>query len=974
MTLLLGYAIKSSIVLMVALFGVALLRRRSAASRHALLFAGIVAAATVPLLAIVVPARTIPMPAQVPEFLPPDPAAATPPATTEPYYEVSASPVDEVDEMVAIPQTAHPTDAQAGTFSLDRSQLLLWAWISGVALLVAHLLAGVAQLVVVSRRARVLTEGAWVEIAEEISRRYGLTSRIRLLETSQAVLATWGVFRPKLLVPDGASSWPAERIRIVLHHELAHVRRYDWLVQMFAEALRAFYWFNPLCWVACEKLVQESEQACDDIALSCGIAGTDYAQQLLALTIALKHPKTTLSAAISMARPSTLERRFNALLNPGENRRSVSATSLAVTMAAALTVAGSIASLRLVAEPLLMTLPQPAAPMVPEALHALTSALMTFMPQVPLQSQVPAVPANASAPAGAGSIEGTVVKSGTTEQIPGATVSLQRIPGPGAAVTPPTLIQSGTDGKFAFSNLAPGSYRLVALRADGFVVAEHGQQTFNGRGRPVPLLDGQRLTNVSLAMMPTGSIFGRVFDRDGDPLGRAQVQALQATYREGRRILKIIQSVQTNDVGEYRLFWLPPGPYYITARPEDPRRRNVPLYVAYPGTGGVFEQAAPPVLTHRVLENGTVSEESFVLVYYPGTTEFPSAAPIDLRPGDSLGGINFSVGAGQVQTRHVRGRAIDANGQPLTGNVLAVSRTPHPNATIPSATLGGDGRFDIGGVVPGSYYILAGNPPAIVPIEVGGLDLENVAVVSRPGVELNGRIVIEGKPAIDTDPDVARLQANCPGAATVRCLPIRLNLVAEPALLGFPQEVPAGMPGMAQPGGGIPNGVVLADGMFTFRNLSVREHRLAFTGLPPDWYVRSARLGSLDVISSLVSFPAATTDRLEVVIGTSGGRIEGRVVNATGQPVASATAVLVPEAPNRSRRDFYRSAVTDDAGVFRFQGIAPGDYKVFAWEEIEVSSWLDPAIVRPHESRGKAVRIQAGTRENVEAVVIPAER
>ena len=88
MTLLLGYAIKSSIVLMVALCGVALLRRRSAASRHALLVAGIVAAATVPLLTIVVPARTIPMPAQVPEFLPSDASVATLPASMETYYEV----------------------------------------------------------------------------------------------------------------------------------------------------------------------------------------------------------------------------------------------------------------------------------------------------------------------------------------------------------------------------------------------------------------------------------------------------------------------------------------------------------------------------------------------------------------------------------------------------------------------------------------------------------------------------------------------------------------------------------------------------------------------------------------------------------------------------------------------------------------------------------------------------------------------
>jgi len=985
MTVLLGYAIKSSIILIAALAGVRLLRRRSAAFRHSLLGAGIVAAAALPLLTFVLPTRTIPVPAQVPELLPAGERVSPPVVPVEEYFEDDRLPA----AATAVPTGANDADpSEEVALSVNPSRLLFWFWISGVAVLLGHLLVGLLQLVVVSRRSQRLRQGSWVRLVEEVCRRYGLANRVCLLETSHQVLATWGLFRPKLLLPEGASLWSEERIRVVLHHELAHVRRYDWTIQMFAEVLRAIYWFNPLFWIVCEALVQESEQACDDIALSCGITGTDYAQQLLALTVALKHPAPDLSAATSMAKPSTLERRFAALLNPRENRRAVTRVSLALTITAALGVAGSIAPLRVVAEPLLMALPQPLVPAVPEALHMFASAIKTIMPQAPLlPAQVPtATPAGmpAGAQGGAGSIEGVVVKFGTTEPIPGATVSLQRMSGPGAtAGTPPTLIQSGPDGKFAFSNLPPGSFRLVALRADGFVVAEHGQQTFNGRGRPVPLVDGQRLTNVTLAMMPTGSISGRIFDRDGDPLGRAQVQALQATYREGRRILKIIQSVQTNDVGEYRLFWLPPGPYYITARPEDPRRRNVPLYVNHPGTGGVFEQGAPPVLTHRVLENGAISEESFLLVYYPSTTDFTTASRVDLRPGDSLGGINISVGAGQIRTSHVRGRAIDANGQPLTGNVMAISRTAHPNATIPSAAVGADGRFDIGGVVPGSYYIIAGNPLGIVPIDVAGQDIENVVITSKPGVELTGRIIIEGKPAIETDPEVARLQTNCsgPGGSVVRCLPIRFNLVAEPALIGFPLEPPGGPgmpqtggPGMPQAGGGIQNGTVLADGTFTFRNLSARDHRLAFTGLPPGWYIKSARLGPVDPISTLVSFPSAPADRLEVVIGTNGGRVEGRAVNVTGQAVASATAVLVPDGPNRSRRDLYRSAVTDDAGVFRFQSIAPGDYKVFAWEEIEVSSWLDPAIVRPYENRGRAVRMQEGGNETIDAVVIPAER
>ncbi|HET9942179.1 MAG TPA: M56 family metallopeptidase, partial [Terriglobia bacterium] len=492
MTLLLGYAIKSSIVLLVALAGVRVLRGRSAAFRHALLAAGIVAAAAVPLLTVILPTRAILMPEAVPQFLPsPEPIAAEV-LPAEQYYEVDALPPVEAgrgsqaEPLVEVPK---------GTaLSVDPSRLLVWLWVAGVGVLVAHLVAGLAQLLVVSRRSQHVTSHAWLRLADEISRQYGLTPRVRLLETSQAVLATWGLLRPTLLLPEGASSWPEDRIRVVLHHELAHVRRKDWLVQMAAEALRAFYWFNPLCWIACEALVQESEQACDDIALNCGITGPDYAQQLLALAVALRQQPSTLSASTSMAKPSTLERRFTALLNPRENRRSVSFAALTLTIVAAVAVAGSIAPLRLVAEPLRMALPLPAAPMVPEALQALTSAITTLIPQTPLQpAQVPTVPGVVSGPGaqgGAASIEGIVVKFGTTEPIPGATVSLQQLPGPGAtAMAPPTLIQSGADGKFSFPNLPAGSFRLVALRVEGYVTAEHGQQTFNGRGRPVPLAD-----------------------------------------------------------------------------------------------------------------------------------------------------------------------------------------------------------------------------------------------------------------------------------------------------------------------------------------------------------------------------------------------------------------------------------------------------------------------------------------------------
>ena len=139
-----------------------------------------------------------------------------------------------------------------------------------------------------------------------------------------ALLVTWGAIAPVILLPADAPSWSADRIRLVLAHEMAHLVRRDWLIQLVAEMARAINWFNPLFWIACARLRRESEYACDDIVLDLGIGGTSYASHLvdLARTFSV-HGRTWLPAP-SIARPSTLERRVRAMLNPQVDRRPVS--------------------------------------------------------------------------------------------------------------------------------------------------------------------------------------------------------------------------------------------------------------------------------------------------------------------------------------------------------------------------------------------------------------------------------------------------------------------------------------------------------------------------------------------------------------------------------------------------------------------------------------------------------------------------
>ena len=190
-----------------------------------------------------------------------------------------------------------------------------------------------------------VTHGRWYDLAEEISRGYGLRRPVTLLQSSHpSLLVTWGLARPKVILPSAADAWTEERARVVLSHELAHIRRGDWIVQLSAELLRAFYWFNPLLWVACRRLRLESEHACDDEVMRRGFDGTDYATHLIELARALNQRRPLWFPAPAMARPSSLERRVRAMLNDRLERGSISGGTRAAILVVLLAVTTAVAA------------------------------------------------------------------------------------------------------------------------------------------------------------------------------------------------------------------------------------------------------------------------------------------------------------------------------------------------------------------------------------------------------------------------------------------------------------------------------------------------------------------------------------------------------------------------------------------------------------------------------------------------------
>jgi hypothetical protein len=138
--------------------------------------------------------------------------------------------------------------------------------------------------------------------------------------------------------------------------------------------------------------------------------------------------------------------------------------------------------------------------------------------------------------------------------------------------------------------------------------------------------------------------------------------------------------------------------------------------------------------------------------------------------------------------------------------------------------------------------------------------------------------------------------------------------------------------------------------------------------------VKSIRLGDQDVLNGRLRVDGRTFERpLEIVVGTNPGQIEGVAVDGERKPSPHATVVLVPGVNKRHRIDLYRTALTDAAGRFRFQGVAPDDDKVFAWDDVETGAWLDPQFMQIHEERGQPLRIGEGARIAAEVTITPQE-
>jgi TonB family protein len=305
---------KMTVVWTIAAIVAANLRRASAASRHFLWGAAVVASFALPSLTLMLPAWRSTAIARAAEiFSPAQPATI---ARTSEYI----SPIR--------------VDAAISAFHI--APWLIALWLLGAIVFGTRLLVSLIRIVASSKLARAFPGPEWNRDVLAIANSLQIRRRIHLLESSgpTAMPLTWGVWRPTIHLPSSARDWSQERRRIVLCHELAHIARGDWLLQICAEVSRAIYWFHPLAWQVAAALRHESERACDDVVLNSGIAAEDYAGELLGLARDFKSTPVTICPALAIARTTNLERRFAAMLNPSLNRRSSRRSKVIMSIAA----------------------------------------------------------------------------------------------------------------------------------------------------------------------------------------------------------------------------------------------------------------------------------------------------------------------------------------------------------------------------------------------------------------------------------------------------------------------------------------------------------------------------------------------------------------------------------------------------------------------------------------------------------------
>ena len=408
LVLLCDLSLKSALLLGAAWALALAMRRASAAARHLLWLLTFAALLLLPPLSVTQPPRPVPvLPAPADRPLAPHAggtreAVKEAPSGSPRIWGRGAIRRGRANTRFApAGQSGSPGIGGGGRISARLPALPAWPrwvcllWLAGALLAAFPLGIGWIAAARRIRRCAPVTDPVTLALAGEAGRLVGVRRPVSLRSgPGVTVPVTLGLLRPVVLLPDGAASWPAARLRVALLHELAHVRRGDWAVQTLARLACALFWHNPLVWIGVRRLRAEAERACDDRVLALGVPAPDYAHHLLAVAAALAG--AALPLAVPMAGQDALESRLRAVLT-ARSRRAPSRRLAALAFVLALAVLVPLATLRPAARAAPRT--APTLPLAPTLLPASPKAARPSPAPVKAAGVIPPAPVPMSVPA-----------------------------------------------------------------------------------------------------------------------------------------------------------------------------------------------------------------------------------------------------------------------------------------------------------------------------------------------------------------------------------------------------------------------------------------------------------------------------------------------------------------------------------------------------------------------------------------------
>jgi hypothetical protein len=509
-------------------------------------------------------------------------------------------------------------------------------------------------------------------------------------------------------------------------------------------------------------------------------------------------------------------------------------------------------------------------------------------------------------------IRGRVVELGT-----GAPVRrVQVIARAGDAANQSHTVMTDDSGRFELTKLPAGRYQLSAAKG-GFVTLQHGQRRPLEPGRPLVLADGQTVTDVTFNL-PRGSVItGRVIDPFGDTVTGATVQVHAYRYVNGRRQLTMAASgAPTDDRGQFRIFGLLPGDYYVSAGPPGELLSAMNAFASGGGIGAV--------------QSAAQATSGYTRTYYPGTPSPASASVVRVGVGEEAAPLTIALYASTSAT--VSGVVLTPEGTAANASVMLRPRGSDPMQLLSNGQMAValNGAFTIQNVIAGDYTIEAmvidplARPPrmthGMTDIVVAG-DVSNVVINASPGITVRGRITFG--------------DGETPG--TLQRSQVRLAATADsPSLVA-----------------GASQATIRDD--WTFEISGLTGARTVRANVPAPWTLSRVLRGSADITDAAVEL--SESDDLTIVLTQRATEVTGTVRDPKG--AAASDWVVLWFAEDRARwmpqTRFIRTARPESDGRYRIRGLPPAEYFIVAVQYLEPGEEFDTE--RLEQLRRDAVRV-----------------